>query len=187
MKVQSGRYKGTALTAKAQTHIRPTADKIKLWIFQIINPYISDVSFLDLFAGSGNIGIEAISRGCQYAAFVDNATGSLIRKNLSLLQSSVPARIYNEDVLYFLRRRHPVKMMFHIIFADPPYQYPYFLELIHAVSVTRIFAENGIFILESGKHSLSPELYESEYLKAFALLREKHFGETKISIFQKES
>ena len=187
MKIQAGRYKGTVLRTKSPLLIRPTTDSIKSWIFQIIDPYLSGASFLDLFAGSGNIGIEAISRGCQFTAFVDNATQPLIRKNLKILNNIIPVQIYSEDVLHFLRRRHPAKMMFHIIFADPPYQYPYFFELIRIIATAQIFAEEGLFILESGKHSFTLEPDETPSAPPLSLLRKKYFGETRISIFQKES
>ena len=180
MKVNSGRYKGTLIKVGADTAIRPTTGKIREWIFQILEPCLPDSRFLDLFAGTGIMGIEAISRGSQFAVFVDNVTGALIRQNLRNIDQVVNTKIINEDALHFLCRRHPAKYRFHIINADPPYNYDRFTQLLKAVSQTTLLVDGGLFVLEHGQHSLItiPDTF-------LTVLREKTFGETKVTIFKK--
>ena len=180
MKVNSGRYKGTTIKVGRYTAIRPTTGKIREWIFQILKPYLPDSRFLDLFAGTGIMGIEANSRGCRFAVFVDNATGALIRQNLRNVDQVVNTKIINEDVLHFLRRRHPAKFRFHIINADPPYDYDRFSQLLKAISQSKLLVDGGFFVLEHGRHSLIsiPDSF-------LTVLREKTFGETKVTIFKK--
>lgn len=180
MKVNSGQYKGTPIKVGQDTAIRPTTGKTREWIFQILEPHITDSRFLDLFAGTGIMGIEAISRGSRFTVFVDNATGALIRQNLYNVGRVVNTKIINEDVMQFLRRRHPAKFSFHIINADPPYNYDRFSQLLKVISQSKLLVDGGLFVLEHGRHSIIsiPDA-------SLTMLREKTFGETKVTIFKK--
>ena len=180
MKVNAGRYKGTPIKVSSDTAVRPTTGKIREWIFQILESYIPGSRFLDLFAGTGIMGIEAISRGSKFAVFVDNATCALIRENLRNVNQVANTKIINEEVVHFLRRRHSAKFSFHIINADPPYNYDRFSQLLEAISQTRLLVDGGFFVLEHGQHShiRIPDTFMS-------VLREKTFGETQVTIFKK--
>ncbi|GAF74992.1 unnamed protein product, partial [marine sediment metagenome] len=180
MKVHAGRFKGTPIKVKTLIPIRPTTDKIREWIFQIIEPHLPESRFLDLYAGSGIVGIEALSCGSKFVVFVDNTTSVLIRQNLHALGHTIPAKIYKEDVLHFLCRKHPATFRFHIINADPPYNYDHYPQLLRTIANTRLLEEGGLFILESGKHST---IASSDLM--LPVLREKGFGETRVTIFKK--
>jgi len=180
MKVSAGRYKGKSISVSCSTKIRPTTEKIKEWIFQIVEPNIPDSTVLDLFAGSGNLGIEALSRGSSFAVFVDKFTDHLIRRNINTLKPDSPVKVYREDVLRFLRRRFSKRFRFSIIIADPPYNFSSFHSFLLSIYESELLKPGGIFILESGKHSIT-DIPESFY----PLIREKTFGETVIRIFQR--
>jgi 16S rRNA (guanine966-N2)-methyltransferase len=180
MRIRAGRFRGIQVTGKSRHQIRPTTDKNREWIFQFLDPYLDGTKFLDLFAGTGVMGIEALSRGCSYSVFVDNNTGPLIRKNIRSLGSDLPLRIFSEDVLRFLRRRHPARYRFQIINADPPYDFDSYDDLISEISKSKIWDVSGLLILESGIHSniMTGEMPLSK-------IREKKFGDTRITIFKR--
>lgn len=180
MRVSAGKYKGRSFSANSKTEIRPTTDRIKEWIFQFADPYIPDEPTLDLFSGSGNLGIEALSRGSSFAVFVDKNTGKLIRSNLESLQTDTPIRVYHEDVLRFLKRKFSNKFRFSLITADPPYTFSSYSEFLTALYQSDLLKPGGLFILESGKHS-SLQIPESFY----PIARQKLFGETNIHIFER--
>jgi len=180
MKVIAGRYKGVSINVKSRIKIRPTTQRIKEWIFQIFEPYLPESYFLDLFAGSGNLGIEALSRGCKGAVFVDIFTTNLIRRNLNTVKSDAETKIFKDDVIRFLQRRFKSPFRFKVIAADPPYEYNTFHSFLSAVYQSDFLLPEGFLILESGKHSelCLPDTFYRE-------IREKKFGETIIKIFQR--
>lgn len=182
MRIRAGRFKGIQVTGKSRHQIRPTTDKNREWIFQFLDPYLDGTKFLDLFAGTGVMGMEALSRGCSFSVFVDKNTGALIRKNLRSLGTGLPLRIFSEDALRFLRRRHPARYRFQIIYADPPYDSDNYKSLVSEISKSKIWDNGGLLILESGKHST---IAADEML--LSKIREKKFGETRITIFKRGS
>ena len=189
MRVSGGRYKGSPVGVKSPAPflsgiaIRPTTSKIREWLFQIIDPYLPGSRFLDLFAGSGIVGIEALSRGSKFAAFVDSNSSALIRKNTGFIDEEIQWRIYKDDVLNYLRRRHPARYRYQIIFADPPYDYEQYPQLVKAVEKSPLLEQDGLFILEHSRHSSPATSLQQEV--QLSVIREKQFGETKITIFRK--
>jgi len=182
MRIIAGRYKGASLSAKAGIHVRPTTDRIREWIFQVAGPFLPESRFLDLFAGTGGLGIEALSRGSRRAVFVDAYNACLIRENVQSICPDAQTRIFQEDVLKFLSRYRSGSFRFTIIAADPPYGYNGYSRLFSAVFQSPMLLPGGLFILERGKHSAVhlPEPF-------FPVIREKRFGDTLITLFQKEA
>ena len=125
MRVVGGRLKGRNLAAPASRDIRPTADRLRESLFNILihaydNP-IADARVLDLFAGTGALGIEAVSRGAKFALFVDNGAEAraLMRNNVEALGLGGATKIYRRDATH-LGPAHPVEP-FSLVFLDPPY------------------------------------------------------------------
>ena len=125
MRVVGGRLKGRNLAAPASRDIRPTADRLRESLFNILihaydNP-IADARVLDLFAGTGALGIEAVSRGAKFALFVDNGAEAraLMRNNVEALGLGGATEIYRRDATH-LGPAHPVEP-FSLVFLDPPY------------------------------------------------------------------
>ena len=125
MRIVGGRLKGRNLAAPASRDIRPTADRLRESLFNILihaydNP-IADARVLDLFAGTGALGIEAVSRGAKFALFIDNGAEAraLLRNNVEALGLGGVTKIYRRDATH-LGPAHPVEP-FSLVFLDPPY------------------------------------------------------------------
>lgn len=151
MRIVGGQYKGRYFTPGKKFNARPTTDLAKEALFNILQNrfYFDDLTVLDLFAGSGSIGYEFVSRGAKNVIFVEKNFSHLqfIRKVTSELDIK-NAQIIRDDAFRFLKK-FPGK--FDIVFADPPYDLKQLDELPAAVFDSNVLNENGIFILEHPK------------------------------------
>ncbi|HUU50212.1 MAG TPA: 16S rRNA (guanine(966)-N(2))-methyltransferase RsmD [Nitrospinota bacterium] len=182
MKVISGRIKGRSLKTLKGLDIRPTPDKVKGALFNIIGSFIINKKFLDLFAGTGNIGIEALSRGAEEVFFVDNDKRSikLIRENLEKCGIYRGFKIFLEDGIDFIRSREK-KDEFDLIFLDPPYGSDLGGLALEEISKTDIIEREGLIIYE---HFHKCEVNRKYGL--FKLYKQKRMGDTCLSFFHKE-
>jgi 16S rRNA (guanine966-N2)-methyltransferase len=127
MRVIAGQFRSRVLTAPAGLSTRPTSDRLRETLFNVIAPRIKGAAFLDLYAGSGAVGIEAISRGARTVAFVerDDAAARILRGNLEQLGIKDGFRIHAGSVKVFLRKRasdaDPKPTPHEVVFLDPPY------------------------------------------------------------------
>ncbi len=123
MRVIAGKARRLQLKTPEGFDTRPTTDKTKETLFNILNPYLADCDFLDLFSGSGAIGIEALSRGAKYAAFVENDKIALecIRANLKFTKLEEFAEVLGHTVQEAIRALEIRGKVFDVIFMDPPY------------------------------------------------------------------
>ncbi len=149
MRVIAGDAKRLKLIAPKGMDTRPTSDKVKETLFNILAPEVLDVSFLDLFAGSGSIGIEALSRGARSAAFIekDKNAAACIRTNLETTHLSDRAVVYPYDVLTFL---HNLKSneKYDIVFMDPPYDHDLEKSVLSILSGCDILSDDALIICE---------------------------------------
>ncbi len=122
MRVIAGKARSLPLKTLDGQGTRPTTDRIKETLFNILNPVLYGARFLDLFAGSGGIGIEALSRGCSFACFVDSSPAAvrIIRENLSFTHLDEQAEVLQSDVIAALGKLEG-REAFDVIFMDPPY------------------------------------------------------------------
>ncbi|MCM1144369.1 MAG: 16S rRNA (guanine(966)-N(2))-methyltransferase RsmD [Blautia sp.] len=122
MRVIAGKARSLHLKTPTGEHTRPTTDRIKETLFNMLQPYLPDCIFLDLFSGSGGIGIEALSRGARHAYFVENQKDAIacIQQNLQFTRLNEDATILKQDVLSALSCIHEKEA--DIIFMDPPYE-----------------------------------------------------------------
>ncbi len=159
MRIIAGKYKGIRLLAPDGQDVRPTTDRIKESIFNILSSKkdFLGTSVLDIFSGSGALGIEALSRGAESVIFCDNnrASIALTRSNLSKIHSS--ATVLAGDFRLTLKKLSGNK--FDFIFADPPYGAGFYGEIINLVEKYGLIAKNGIIILE---HSALSDLIIDE-------------------------
>ncbi len=177
MRIIAGKYKGQQLYAAKDHSIRPTTDRIKEYIFEILGDFVIDALVLDLFAGSGNLGLEALSRGARSVTFVDKSQNALrvLRRNIGKLKIAEPVQIVKKDVLTFLRQN---KNPYDLIFADPPYKWDRYIELLPLVFLPENLSEFGIFVLESEKsHNIEWET------NVYEVLRQKQFDRGIITFF----
>ncbi|MCC8044240.1 MAG: 16S rRNA (guanine(966)-N(2))-methyltransferase RsmD [Clostridiales bacterium] len=156
MRVIAGKARGLPLVTVKGDHTRPTTDRIKETLFNILQNDLYGIRFLDLFAGSGGIGIEALSRGAAFSCFIDNDRSALacIRKNLSFTHLENQAEVISADVLTGLSRLEGSEP-FHIIFMDPPYGKGLeHLVLEYVASHRPSFADTQtLFIVETTLHA----------------------------------
>ncbi|MCL2171881.1 MAG: 16S rRNA (guanine(966)-N(2))-methyltransferase RsmD [Defluviitaleaceae bacterium] len=150
MRVISGKARGARLFAPKGTKTRPTADFVKEALFNILAADIRDADFLDLFAGSGAIGIEAISRGARSCVFIDNNRDAIdaIRKNLDKTRLGADAEVVCANMQKALAG---LNRQFDIIFADPPYNQNLAYPAINDISKYNLLAKNGIIVIEMAK------------------------------------
>ena len=149
MRVIAGKARRLALKTVPGMETRPTTDRIKETLFNILQPEIPDCRFLDLFSGSGGIGIEALSRGAESAVFVEKnpKACACIRENLTFTKLSPKAVVMEQDVLSAINRLSG-SGVFDIIFMDPPYGKDYEYDVLLALSHSDIVDRYTIVIIE---------------------------------------
>ena len=176
MRVISGKFKGRVLDKFKGDAIRPTADRAKEALFNIISREIYGADFLDLFSGTGSIGIEALSRGANEVVFVDGSreSVSIIKSNLSKLNEDGNVENVNAEI-YLLK----TNKKFDFIFLDPPYNYQEADKLFKIISERALLKEGGVVIYEHASdykfNSEHLEIYDSRRygIAVFDFLRSK--------------
>lgn len=151
MRVISGMAKGTKLSSIESDKTRPTLDRVKESLFNIINNKIEDSTVLDLFAGSGAIGIEFLSRGCKKAYLCDKSKEAIrfITNNINKTRLQKNAIIANKDYAVFLKELYNAKEKFDIVFLDPPYDLDIAKDAISLILEYNLLNQNGIIIVET--------------------------------------
>lgn len=181
MRVISGKCRGTHLVTPEGVETRPTTDRIKETLFNMIAFDIPQCHFLDLFSGSGAIGIESLSRGAKRAVFVEQGDKALkcIRENLEKTRLKEDAQILACSAQEAIRTLGQQKQQFDIIFMDPPYALEGIDELIKSISKYDLLSEDGTIILERSTKSIV-NLPEN-----LVLLKEKKYKITTLSFIKK--
>lgn len=179
MRVITGTAKGKRLKAP-RGKIRPLSDQAKEALFNILQNKISDAYFLDLFAGTGSVGIEALSRGATLSIFVeiDKRTVNVIRENLENCGLADRAEVYALDVIRALRILKRKAAKFDIIFLGAPYDSPNLEKALVKLSETEILKSDGILIAEHRKQHKMQEQYGK-----LKVLRDVRYGETMLSFY----
>lgn len=145
MRVISGKYRGKRLDSPIGNDVRPTGDKVKESIFNVIQFDVADSRFLDLFCGSGSMGIEAISRGASYTLFSDFSKASISLTQNNLKGVAEAHRVVNRD---FRDTLYTAEGKWNFIFVDPPYKSDYIEEICQIVKDRRLLSEDGYIIYE---------------------------------------
>lgn len=176
MRVISGKYKGTFLDGFDIAGTRPTMDRVKESMFAMIQTKLKNSVCLDLFAGSGSLGIEALSNGAKYCYFVDNSTDiyKILKNNLSKLSANNYQAIF-KNYKQALKEFKNNNIKFDIIILDPPYKLNLINDIIQYISENDLLNKNGIIMCE----------YEDEILKdnLFTLFKHKKYGSKNVSIY----
>lgn len=182
MRIIAGTSRGRYLKSPRGKKTRPTSDKVKAAFFNIVSNCIKGADFLDLFSGSGGIGIEALSRGAKRCVFVEKnpVNLKLIRENLSLTGPYPLAEILPCDVDRALKILHKRKECFHVAYLDPPYHYEGVLSILHLLYEYGIVSSGGIIGVE--RDSRKP----GTWLEAapFQPWQKKTYGNTMLILFK---
>ena len=151
MRIISGKAKGTKLYTLEGMNTRPTLDRVKESLFNIIQNDIEDTTVLDLFSGSGAIAIEFLSRGAKLAVLCENASDAteMIHKNLQKTRLENKAIVFNKDYMDCLKTIKQKNMKFDIIFLDPPYKEDLSIKAIKVIDEMQLLNEDGIIIIET--------------------------------------
>ena len=181
MRITGGQAKGRVLASLKGWNIRPTSDRVREAIFNLIGQDVTGFKVLDLFAGSGSLGIEALSRGASRALFIDNSVQSikLIKKNLARSGYEPLGFVRKKDLTKGLPLKHPLfKEKFDLIFVDPPYEKEMIPPLLGELSERKLLRSPAIVVAESFKTEKLPEV-----LGELQMVKSRIYGETKISIY----
>ena len=181
MRVISGKARGVNLKTPAGTATRPTADRVKEAVFSIIQFDLQGATVLDLFGGTGQLGIEALSRGAKNAVFVDERDDAckLIRENLKRTKLEGEGRIIRSDYSAFLKS---TSQKFDIIFLDPPYAEVFLENSLNLITQIDILQSGGIIVTERP--------VEKELLLNFTgynRSKDYKYGNTLITLFRKNA
>lgn len=188
MRVIAGAAKGRPLRTVKGREIRPTSDRVKETLFNIVMPRVAGSLFLDLFAGSGAVGIEALSRGADSAVFVELMTSHLrvIEANLSATGLSERAEVIRRDARAAITDLARRGRRFDLIFIDPPYGQGLVDEALGLISANGLLAEGGWAVCEHHKKDLAPALVPgSSPAGGLIRFRELLCGETKLSLYHR--
>jgi 16S rRNA (guanine966-N2)-methyltransferase len=181
MRIVGGEARGRLIRLPKGCRIRPTADRIKESLFAILYR-VEGVSFLDIFAGSGNVGLEALSRGARYAVFVEKEPrlADSIRSNLRMLGSENRAEVINADAERGIRGLAKRTERFDILFADPPYEEGFVPEIMKWLEGGSLLAKNGIIVLQ---HSVR-ETLEGSSVQSLVVTDQRRYGDTMLSFLK---
>lgn len=183
MHIVAGIYRHRKIVAPKGQATRPTAERLRESLFNICQGYIQDVDFLDLYAGSGAMGIEALSRGASNATFVDSHKESIraIRENFKNLGIENSTQIFQGDVFEFIEKQSKRAVNYGIIFADPPYHADVYKDLLRAIDTGTILAPQGTLFIEVGHGTENDEIE----LKTLRLVSSRHMGRSVLLQFQR--
>lgn len=180
MRVITGKARGVVLKTPDGMTTRPTTDRVKEALFSIINFEIPGAAVLDLFGGTGQLGIEALSRGAKSAVFVDagDAACKLIRENLRRTKMEDSAKVVRSDYLAYLDR---CRETFQIIFLDPPYAEVFLENALKRITEIDILQSGGIIVAERPLGKDLPWDYPG-----YTRSKDYKYGKTLLTIYRKD-
>lgn len=184
VRIISGIAGGIPIKVPPTDKTKPTLDRVKESVFAILQPYIPDTKVLDLFAGSGNLGLEALSRGADFAAFVDNSRlcTEVIKENINKTRMTEKAEVVQSDVYKAIRAFGNQGKQFDIILMDPPYSQNYVIKTLQMIEENGIIVENGLIAAEHIESELLPDR-----IGKLVKVRSKHYGDTVFTFYVKDS
>ena len=178
MRVITGTARGRRLKTPENSDIRPTTDNVKESVFNIIQFDIEGRRVLDLFAGTGQLGIECLSRGAAEAVFIDDSRAAvrIVKDNLKACGFSAP--VLQQDALSYLGSCG----RFDLIFVDPPYDANLYEPVLETINSVDILSDGGIILCESRRERYMPDM-KAPYLKR----RDYNYGRVKLTVYVKET
>ena len=181
MRVVAGEYGGRRLKAVPGMKTRPTTDKVKEAMFNIIGPYLEGGQVLDLFAGSGGLSIEAVSRGADHATLVDLQYQAIktIHENLSVTKEEDKFTVLKGDAYKMLNKLAKQEQGFDYVFLDPPYKKQQILELMEQLKKLGLLNTDALIICETDQVADLPE-----ELADFELIKKADYGITELTFYR---
>jgi len=179
MRIIAGKFKGRRLVDFKADHIRPTTDRVKESLFNILYPYIEEARILDLFSGTGNLAIESLSRGAQYVEAVEMNRDSMniIRKNIELLKIQDGLTCVQKDVFKYLNQY--VGEPFDLILVDPPFTQKLSHSILQIIGSSQVCKNQTRIAIESAKQETVEQTYPH-----LNFLDQRLFGDKKLTFFE---
>lgn len=179
LRIIGGEWRGRKLRFPDAPNLRPTPDRVRETVFNWLAPMITGAHCLDLFAGSGALGLEALSRDAAFTTFVDNhkKVSSMLKEHLDLLDINENAEVIQMDSVKFL---NTIEKKYNLVFLDPPYHLDLMKKVVPLLEEKNLLSNNAMLYLEIEKRQSLPEL-PSNWKK----LKEKTAGEVNYFLFQR--
>ncbi|MGF2385799.1 16S rRNA (guanine(966)-N(2))-methyltransferase RsmD [Lentilactobacillus otakiensis] len=180
MRIVSGKYGGIRLNPVKSDKTRPTTDKVKESLFSMTGPYYQGGRFLDLFAGSGAVGIEAVSRGMDHAVLVDRQYQAIkaIKENIAKIHAEEQFEVIKGNAEMVLKQLAGNGVKFDMVFLDPPYKLQKIVETLANLKNLELLNDGAVVICETDNHTELPT-----DLDGFHSTRQKNYGLTNLTIY----
>ncbi len=173
MRIITGMARGARLKTPKGLLTRPTSDRVKESLFSILGGRVVGRRVLDLFAGTGSLGLEALSRGAAFAVFVDRATADIVRDNAEHTKLAGLAQVMRGDVFAALSRLSSEGETFDLVFCDPPYHKGLWERALTTLDASPLLSEGALVVVECGEDER-----ELPTLMRLSLAREERYGHT---------
>ena len=188
MRIVAGKFKGRRLKTLKGLEVRPTADRVKESLFRIFGEQVIDADFLDLCAGTGSIGLEALSQGARSATFVDSNYHAIrtIESNLEMCgfdRKHPHVRLVHLDARKALARLGKRKAQFDLIYFDPPYASKIHESCVKQIAETNLLSPAGVLVIEH-RRIQETDWVESLILNELVLGRQERYGDTMLSFYR---
>lgn len=183
MRVVAGEYGGRRLRAVPGMKTRPTTDKVKEAVFNIIGPYFDGGRSLDLFAGSGGLSIEGVSRGIEHAVLIDRQAAAIktIKQNIEVTKEPDKFTVIKRDANVVIKQLAAQNDHFDMIYFDPPYAEQKIVDEINQLMVLSLLNDGCRIMCETNQEAVFPDV-----IGQCTMLEQKSYGITKITIYQYE-
>lgn len=182
MRIIAGKARGTKLASVRGLSTRPTADRVREALFNILGPAIAESSFLDLYAGSGAVGLEALSRGAKKVVWVDSSRSCAVQIKENLAKSRLEGGVmYTNDVSRALTQLAKRGEQFDFIFLDPPYNQGLVEKTLVHLAGLQLLKEDGIIIAEASKKEEAPQAVSKLCLKSI-----RNYGDATLLFYRWE-
>lgn len=183
MRIIAGKFRGTRLEAVNGSKTRPTTDKVKEAMFSMLMPYLGDGQALDLYAGTGGLGLEAVSRGMTHATLVDRQFQAIkvIEQNVQKTHAENQFTILKAPAQAALQKLTAQQIKFDMVFLDPPYAKETIADDMAYLYAHDLLQNHAIIVAESDDAANLPEATEH-----FSIIQQKHYGITIVTIYQVE-
>ena len=178
MRIIAGTLKGRRLVTPKGASLRPTSDRVKESMFNILGAKVDGGVVLDLFAGTGNLGIEALSRGAKRVVFIENSREALmvIRRNLQECRMQEQSEVLPKDVDRAIGQLQAKGERFDLIFMDPPYEKGLIKRTLNRLKTEKVYHNDSVLVVEHTRREPLPEL-----LGSWNLIRQRRIGDTVLS------
>ena len=180
MRIIAGSRQGRPILEPTTREIRPMREAVRAALFNILQDVVGESRFLDLFAGTGSAGLEALSRGARSCDFVDSSAEAIaiIQKNLKALELESQARVHQQDALKVIEHFYQHKEKFDLIFIGPPYGKRYAILAFETLAGHPILSEDGIAVTEVFKKEKLADAYGS-----LSLFEERQYGDNLLRFY----